>query len=84
MIYENHVFVTNVTVIDPTWEIMATNVINQLVSAIVELSTIIKIRKYKRFHKGHHLILMVMEVHGAPRHDLDRFFRGCACLFHDR
>jgi hypothetical protein len=84
MIHENHVFVINVAVIDLTWETVATNVINQLTSAIVKLSTITKIHKYKRLHKGHHLILMVMEVRGALGHDLDRFIRECACLFHDR
>jgi hypothetical protein len=39
-------------VIHPTWETMGTNVINQLVGAIVELSTIVKIRKYKGLHEG--------------------------------
>jgi len=27
---------------------------------------------------------MAMEVHGTPMHDMDRFIRECACLFHDR
>jgi hypothetical protein len=58
MIHENHVFVTNVVVIDSTWETMAMNVINRLANATVEFSTIAKIHKYKGFHKGHHLILM--------------------------
>jgi hypothetical protein len=28
--------------------------------------------------------LMAMEVHGAPRHDMDHFIKECTCLFHDR
>lgn len=39
-------------VIHPTWETMDTNVINQLVGATVELSTIVKIRKYRGLHEG--------------------------------
>jgi hypothetical protein len=25
-----------------------------------------------------------MEVHGTPRHDMDRYIRECTCLFHSR
>jgi hypothetical protein len=47
MIHENHIFVTNVVVIDSTWETVAMNVINRSASATVEFSTIAKICKYK-------------------------------------
>jgi hypothetical protein len=50
---------------------MATNVISQPISAIVELNTIVKICKYRRLHEGHHFIMMVMEVHGTPERDMD-------------
>ncbi len=56
---------------------MATNVISQLTSVVVELNTIAKIRKYKRFHEGHHFIPMAMDVHDAPKHDMDRFIKEC-------
>jgi hypothetical protein len=49
-----------------------------------QLNTIVKIYKYKGLHEGHHFILMAMEVQGAPGHDMDRFFRECVRLFHDR
>jgi hypothetical protein len=66
------------------WEIMASSVINRPIGAIVELNAIAKIRKYKRFHVGHHFIPMAMEVHGTPERDMDCFIRECACFFHDR
>jgi hypothetical protein len=50
----------------------------------MELNTIAKICKYKKFHEGHHFISMAMEVYGAPEWDIDRFIRECACFFHDR
>jgi len=50
----------------------------------MELSTIVKIRKYKRFHEKHHFILITMEVHGTPECDMDRSIKECARLFHDR
>jgi hypothetical protein len=31
-----------------------------------------------------HFILMAMEVHNAPKHDMDHFIKECARLFHDR
>ncbi len=51
---------------------------------MAELSAIAKICKYKGLHEGHHFILMAMEVHSAPRCDMDCFIRECACLFHDK
>jgi hypothetical protein len=66
------------------WEIVASNVISQLACAVMELSTITKIYKYRRFHEGHRVIPMAMEVHHTPEHDMDHFIRECACLFHNR
>jgi hypothetical protein len=63
---------------------MTLNVISQLASAIVELSTIVNICKYRRFHEGHHFILMAMDVHGTPMHDMNRFIKECAHFFHDK
>jgi hypothetical protein len=50
----------------------------------VKFGTIVKIHKYIGFHDGHHFILMGMEVHNAPEHDMDRFIMECAHLFHNR
>ncbi len=71
-------------VINSTQETVASSVINQPIGAIVELSAIDKIRKYRGFHEGHHFILMAMEVHNAPKCDMDRFIKEYAYLFHDR
>ncbi len=51
---------------------------------MAELSAIAKIYKYRKLHEGHHIVLMTMEVHGAPMHDMDHFIREYAHLFHDR
>jgi hypothetical protein len=50
----------------------------------VKFNTIVKIRKYIGFHEGHHYILMALEVHGALGHDMDRFIKDCAYLFHGK
>ncbi len=63
---------------------MASNVIIRLVGATTKLSTIAKIRKYKKLHERHHFIIMAMEVHNTPRCDMDRFIKECAYLFHDK
>jgi hypothetical protein len=63
---------------------MAMNVISWLVGVDVEFNSIVKIRKYRQFHEGHHFILMTMEVHDAFGHDMDHFIKECARLFHDR
>ncbi len=63
-------------------EIMAWNVISQLASAVMELNTIVNIRKYKKLHGGHNFILMAMEVHSTPKQVMDRFIKECASLFH--
>jgi len=60
------------------------SVISQPVDVVVELNTIVKIRKYRELHEGHHFIPMAMEVHGTPRCDMDRLIKECAHLFHDR
>jgi hypothetical protein len=82
--HEDQVFVTNVVVMDLTLEMVAMSVISQPTSATVELSTIAKIRKYKGIHEGHHFILIAMEVHNAPKRDMDCFIREYAHLFHNR
>jgi hypothetical protein len=66
MTQKDEVFIANVVVIGLTQETMALNVINQLASATVELNIIIKIRKYKGLHQGHHFILMAMECIAHP------------------
>jgi len=60
---------------------MIMSVISQPIGAIAKFSTIVKIHKYKGFHEGHHFILMVMEMHCALGHDMDRFIKECADLF---
>ncbi len=62
-------------VTDVTWEIMVTNVINQPLGAVVKVSAIVKICKYRRFDEGHHFIPMAMEVHNAFGHDMTCFIR---------
>ncbi len=65
-------------------EIVALNVIHRSICAIVELGAIIKIRKYKWFHEGHHFILMAMEVHGALGRNMDHFIVERAHFSHDK
>ncbi len=64
-------------VIALTWETVVSNVINRPTSAITKLNTIAKICKYRGFQEGHHSILMAMEVHNAPRCDMDCFIKEC-------
>ncbi len=52
---------------------MVTNVISRLVDVIAKHSTIAKIHKYKRLYEGHHFIPIAMEVHGTPKHGMNRF-----------
>ncbi len=84
MIQEDQILVVNAVVTNLTWEMMASSVIIWPTSATMKLSAIAKIYKYKGFHEGHHFILMAMEVHGAPKNDMDHFIKECAHLFHDR
>ncbi len=67
-----------------TWEMVVSSVISRLVSAVVKLNTIAKICKFRGLQEGHHFIPMAMEVHGAPRRDMDLFIKECVHLFHDR
>ncbi len=75
MTREDQVFVADVVVTDPTWETVASSVINQLVGVVMKFCTIVKICKYRGLHEGHHFNLMAMEVHDAPMHDMDHFIR---------
>jgi hypothetical protein len=69
---------------DPTQEMMTSNVISRPTNVVAELKTIVEIRKYKRFHEGHHFISMAMKVHGTPKRDMDCFIRKYAHLFHNK
>jgi hypothetical protein len=63
---------------------VASSVINRPTCAIMKLNAITKICKYRGFHEGHHFILMAMEVHSAPGHDMDCFIKECARIFHNK
>jgi hypothetical protein len=69
---------------NPTRETMVTNVISQLLSATTELSTIVKICKYKVFNEGHHFVSMATNMHDALQHDMNHFIIKCVHFFHDR
>jgi hypothetical protein len=84
MTQEDQVFVVDVVAINLTREMVASNVISSLACAIVKLSTIVKIHRYKTLHEGHHFIPMAMNVHDALERDMDRFIIECVHLFHDR
>jgi hypothetical protein len=71
-------------IIDSTQETMISNVISPLTNVVAKFKTIAKIRKYSGLHEGHHFIPMAMKVHGTPKRYMDRFFRECAHLFHNR
>jgi hypothetical protein len=71
MTQEDQVFVFNVMVIDLMWETVASSVINRPIGAIANLNAIVKICKYRGFQEAHHFILMTMEVHCAPMHDME-------------
>jgi hypothetical protein len=71
-------------VIDSTWDTVALSVNSQPIGAVAKLSTIDKIRKYRRLQEGHHFIMMAMKVHIAFRRDVDCFIKEFVCLFHDR
>ncbi len=81
---KDQVFVVDVVVIDPPWEMVVSSVINRPIGATAKLNGIVKIRKYEGFHEGHHFILMAMEVHDAPKRDMDCVIKKCAHLFYDR
>jgi len=71
-------------VIDSTRKMVTSSVISRQTSVVIKLSTIAKIHKYKRLYEKHHFIPMAMEVHDAPKCDMDYFIKKYACLFHDR
>jgi len=62
---------------------VALSVISQPTSATAELNVTTKIHKYRGLQERHHFILMAMEVHDTPRHDMDHFIKKCACHFQD-
>jgi len=64
---------------NPTREIVATNVINRLACAVAKLNTIAKIRN----HDKRYFIPMAMDVHGTLGCDIDRFIKECVHLFHN-
>jgi hypothetical protein len=80
MTQKNQVFIVNVISIDLMRQMMTLSVISQPTNVIAKLNIITKIRRYKRFHEGHHFILMAIKMHNA--HDMDRFIKKCAHLFH--
>jgi hypothetical protein len=65
-------------------DILWSGVISRPTSATTKLNAIANIRKYKRFREGHHFIMMAMEVHDTLGHNMDRFIKECAHLFHNR
>jgi hypothetical protein len=54
---------------------MASSVISQPIGAVAKLNAIVKVRNYRRLRKRHHLIPMAMEVHNAPRRNMNRFIK---------
>jgi hypothetical protein len=81
LLHEDLVFVVNVMVIDMMQETMVSNVISRPTCVAVEFSAIVKIFKYKGFHKGHHFISMAMEVHGTLKCDMDCFKSNVSIFF---
>jgi hypothetical protein len=84
MTQEDQVLVADVVVVDPTWDMVVSSFITRPTCVTIELSTIIKICKYRGLHEGHHFIPMAMKVHDTPKHDMDHFIRECAHIFHHR
>jgi hypothetical protein len=73
-----------VAITDPMQEMLASNVNSQPTNVVAKFGAIVKIRKYRELHEGHHFISMAMEVHDALGHDMDCFIRECARLFYDK
>jgi hypothetical protein len=84
MTQEDQVFIVDVVVTDLMREAMVSNVISRSTSAIVKLSAIVKIHKYRRLHEKHHFTLMAVKMHNTLERDMDHFMKECACFFHDR
>jgi hypothetical protein len=70
MTQKDQVFIADVVIIDPTREIVASNVISWPTCATVELNTIVKMYKYKGLHEGHHFIQMVIVTDVTVRNQL--------------
>jgi len=75
MTHENQFFIVDVMVIDLTRKMVATNVISRLTGVGVKLNAIVKICKYRGLYEKHHFISIAIEVHGAPKCDMDHFTR---------
>ncbi len=84
MIHEDQVFVVDVVVMDLMQKTVALSVISQPWYATMEFNAIAKIHKYRGLHEWDHFILMALEVHNTFKHDMNRFIKECAHLFHDR
>jgi hypothetical protein len=82
--WKDQIFFVDVLVIDLPWETVILSVTNWSIGVVTKLNTIAKIDKYRRLHEGHHFILMAMEVHDAPKCDMNWVIREHARLFHDR
>jgi hypothetical protein len=48
MTREDQIFITNVVVVNPTWEMVASTFISQLINVATKLNVIAKIYKYKK------------------------------------
>jgi hypothetical protein len=75
MTCEDQNFVANVMVTDLTRKWVIMSVTNRTIGVTTRFNVIIKIRKYRGFHEGHHFIPMAMEVHDTLRCDMDHFIR---------
>jgi hypothetical protein len=75
MTRKDQIFIANVMVTNSMREMVVLNVINPSKGVTTKFSAIVKIHKYKRLHDRHYFIPMAMEVHGAPRCDMDRFIK---------
>jgi hypothetical protein len=84
MTREDQVFVANVMVTNLTWEIVTSNVISQSANVAMKFNIIIKIRKYRRLHEGHHFIPLALKLNNTLERDMDHFMKECAYLFHNR
>jgi hypothetical protein len=84
VIHEDQVFVVDVVVMDLTWEMVVTIIISWPADVATKLSAIDKIYKYRKIHEEHHFIPMAMEMHNAPRRDMDCFIKESIRLFHGR
>jgi len=75
MTRKDQVFIVNVVVTNPTWEMVVLSVISWPIGVAMELNTITKIHKFKGLQQGHHFISMAMKVHNTRGHEMDRFIK---------